>query len=63
MSRISILTVCHAEQPIPVLVLRLAPLLACHGGVTTVRVTDIPVHASRVTGVTAIVTHAPRLGT
>ena len=59
MSRIAILTVRHAEQPIPVLNLRLAPLTAHHGRVTTVRVAVIPVHATRVT---AIATHAVRLG-
>ena len=60
MSRIAILAVCHAEQPIPVLDLRLAPLTAYHGSVTTVvRVAVIPVHA---TCVTAIATHALRLG-
>ena len=52
-SRIAILSVCHAEQPIPVLFLRLSPLTA------TVRVAVIPIKTTRVT---AIVTCALRLG-
>ena len=52
-SRVAILTVCHAEQPIPVLFLRLSPLTA------TVRVAVIPIKTTRVT---AIVTCALRLG-
>ena len=55
-SRIAILSVCHAEQPIPVLFLRLSPLTAHHG---TVRVAVIPIKTTRVT---AIVTCALRLG-
>ena len=60
-SRIAILTVCHAEQPIPVLYLRLSPLTAYHGTVrvATVRVAVIPIKTTRVT---AIVTCALRLG-
>ena len=58
-SRIAILTVCHAEQPIPVLYLRLSPLTAYHGSVATVRVAVIPIKTTRVT---AIVTCALRLG-
>ena len=55
-SRVAILTVCHAEQPIPVLFLRL-PLLTAYYG--TVRVAVIPIKTTRVT---AIVTCALRLG-
>ena len=60
-SRIAILTVCHAEQPIPILFLRLSPLAAYHGRVrvATVRVAVIPIKTTRVT---AIVTCALRLG-
>ena len=55
-SRIAILSVCHAEQPIPVLFLRLPLLTAYHA---TVRVAVIPIKTTRVT---AIVTCALRLG-
>ena len=55
-SRVAILTVCHAEQPIPILFLGLSPLTAHHA---TVRVAVIPIKTTRVT---AIVTCAFRLG-
>lgn len=58
-SRIAILTVCHAEQPIPVLFLRLSPLTAYHGSVATVRVAVTLIKTTRFT---AIVTCALRLG-
>ena len=59
MSRIAILAVCHAEQPIPVLFLQFSILTAYHDSVATVRVAVIPIKTTRVT---AIVTCALRLG-
>jgi hypothetical protein len=58
-SRIAIFTVCHAEQPIPVLFLRFSTLTAYHDSVATVRVAVIPIKTTRVT---ATVTCALRLG-